>query len=138
MFGYIEGPGCLVPGPFIFRIFISLLLVGRIKKHISIFLLAVFSLVVIPAPFLHELFADHQDAADNHCRYYHKDLGRHVEQQENHCDIFKADTPIYDALKIEHDLTRTLTLVSVYISGTVSSFLFSLTPHLPARAPPIA
>jgi hypothetical protein len=111
---------------------------NRLKKHIAGFLLLVFTLGVIPAPLFHDLFADHTDEAENHCHYYHKDLGRHIEQQQSHCDVFKANTPLYDALKVDQDLTPDLILISPYKTGETSVYFFSTPLDLPARAPPIA
>jgi len=110
----------------------------RMKKSIASFLLAVFSLVVIPAPLLHEIFANHTDVADNHCCFYHKNLGKHIEEKQNHCDIFKADTPVYYALKVGHDFQLSLIVISEYKTGEVSSCSFAKVLRLPARAPPLA
>ncbi len=110
----------------------------RWKKPISLFLLAVFSLVVLPASLVHEFFADHKDAQENHCRFYHKDLGRHVEQQEEHCAIFKTDTPLYDAVKISHTFKISLVVISEYKTVEISTYSFSKPLNLPARAPPLA
>jgi len=108
------------------------------RKALAAFLLTVFSVVALPAPVLHELFANHTDVADNHCRYYHKDLGRHVEEQQTHCDIFKTNTPLYDAVNITHDLTGYVTVVTSYRSGALTALPLSSPIHLPARAPPVA
>lgn len=110
----------------------------RIKRHIACFLLAVFSLVAIPAPLLHEIFANHMDVADNHCHFYHKGLGKHIEEKQNHCDIFKADTPVYHALKVEHDFQLSLIVISEYKTSEVSPCSFVKILRLPARAPPLA
>jgi hypothetical protein len=113
-------------------------MITKFKKEIAGFLLLVFTLGVIPAPLFHELFANHTDEAENHCHYYHKDLGTHIEQKQNHCDTFKGSTPLYDALKVNEDVTASLTLVSFYKDGGISSYSFSTQPNLPARAPPAA
>jgi len=112
--------------------------VKKTKKYTAIFLLAIFGFAMLPTSLLHEFFADHTDAADNHCHFYHKDLGRHVEEKETHCDAFKANTPLYDALKIEHDFSLSVTFVSEYKASAVSAYSFSTPLHLPARAPPVA
>jgi len=112
--------------------------VNRFKKHISIFLLSVLGFATIPTPLFHTLFADHTDAAENHCQYYHKELGRHIEEQQDHCDVFKAITPLYDAVKVNYDLKVYETLVQVYKVTEVSSIAFSAPLNLPARAPPVA
>src|ERR1700752_2757894 len=110
----------------------------QFKKHIACFLLLVFTLGVIPAPLLHHAFANHIDAADNHCNYYHKDLGRHVEEQQNHCDVFKTQTPLYDALKVQQNFNNSLTLILEYKIGEVFPYSFSSPLNLPSRAPPVA
>ena len=92
----------------------------------------------LPAPLLHKVFADHTDAQENHCRFYHKDLGRHVEQQEDHCDIFNANTPLYDAVKISHDFTSFATIISECKNTRTAALPFFAPLDLPARAPPIA
>jgi hypothetical protein len=112
--------------------------VNRFKKHISFLLLAVFSLVVLPAPALHEWFSDHTDAADNHCRLYHKDLGCHVEEQQNHCDLFKTNTPLYDAVKVSTEFSIRVYVTIDHLPGKVISLAFSPSPRVPARAPPVA
>ena len=111
---------------------------NRLKKYIAGFLLSVFALGVIPAPIFHEVFADHTDAVDNHCRYFHKDIGTHIEEHQNHCDIFNADTPLYDAVKIEQTLVSPLTIISRYKTGETFSFSLARALRLPSRAPPIA
>ena len=111
---------------------------SSVQKYIAGFLLMVFTIGVIPAPLFHELFANHTDVADNHCRYFHKDLGRHIEQQQNHCAIFKADTTLYDAVKVGHDFKLSLVVISEYKSGEVSPYSFAKSLRLPSRAPPLA
>lgn len=110
----------------------------QFKKHISCFLLLVFTLAVIPAPLLHQLFANHTDAVDNHCNYYHKDLGTHFEEQQNHCDVFKTLTPLYDAVKVSQDFTLSLLLISEYKSSEIFSYSLAKSIQLPSRAPPLA
>ncbi len=109
-----------------------------IKRYIASFLLLVLGFNALPAHLLHEVFAHHTDAAENHCKFYHKDLGRHIEQKEDHCDVFKTNTPLYDAVTLQHNFTPFSKVVSIYrsdlpaFSGNISSY------DLPARAPPIA
>lgn len=102
------------------------------------FLILVMGFISLPAPLLHAFFADHTDAVDNHCRYYHKDLGCHVEEQQDHCDIFRTHTPLYDAVKINYDLQVYETAVSIYKACEISAFSFGVPLNLPARAPPVA
>jgi hypothetical protein len=110
----------------------------RTKRYIAALLLLVMGFTVIPAHVFHELFADHTDAAENHCNFYHKDLGRHVEEQQNHCDVFKANTPVYDAVTLTADLTRYQTTSTQYESHEVSTLRLSAALNIPARAPPVA
>lgn len=112
--------------------------VAGMKRYISILLLTVFAIAVLPAPALHEWFADHTDAAENHCRFYHKDLGCHIEKQQEHCDLFKTQTPLYDAAKVQPDLGLFCIVEHAYHSGPVSCLRFSPAHHLPSRAPPVA
>jgi len=108
------------------------------KKHIAVFLLLVFSMVALPPSVWHSAFANHSDTADNYCDYYHKDLGTHVESQHTSCDIFKANTPVYDALKVLQTISVFRTVISQYKIAGVSSVSFTSKISLPARAPPIA
>ncbi|MEO8760085.1 MAG: hypothetical protein ABI448_04290 [Bacteroidia bacterium] len=110
----------------------------KIKKHITLFLLLVFSLVALPPSVLHSAFANHTDTADNYCHYYHKDLGTHIECSHTSCDIFKANTPIYDALKVLHTLFVFRVVISQYKIAEVSAASHTAKISLPARAPPIA
>ncbi|MGZ4027701.1 MAG: hypothetical protein ACXVP6_02330 [Bacteroidia bacterium] len=101
-------------------------------------MLSVFILAVIPAPLFHEVFANHTDVAENHCRFYHKDLGTHLEEQQDHCDVFKANTTLYDAVKFNPVLSSPLTLISSYKQGIRVSYTTSRSIKLPARAPPVS
>ena len=110
----------------------------KIKKHIAVFLLLVFSLVALPPSVLHNAFANHTDTADNYCDYFHKDLGIHVESAHTSCDIFKTNTPVYDALTILHSVSVFRIVISQYKITDVSSVSYTSKISLPARAPPIA
>ncbi len=108
------------------------------KKYIAIFLLLVFSLVALPPSVLHSAFANHTDTADNYCDYFHKDLGTHVESSHTSCDIFKTNTPVYNALEVLHTLSVFRVVISQYKIVAVFSTSYSPKISLPARAPPIA
>lgn len=110
----------------------------KIKKHISIFLLLVFSLVALPPSVLHNAFANHTDTADNYCDYFHKDLGTHIESTHTSCDIFKTNTPVYDALTVALTVSVFRIVISQYKISEVSSVSYTSKINLPARAPPIA
>jgi hypothetical protein len=112
--------------------------VQKIKKHIAIFLLLVFSLVALPPSVLHSAFADHTDTADNYCDFYHKDLGTHVESSHTSCDIFKTNTPVYDVLTVQYTVSVFRVVVSQHKIAEVSSVSHKVKISLPARAPPIA
>jgi hypothetical protein len=110
----------------------------KFQRYISSFLLSVFLLVILPTPFLHDIFADHTDEKDNYCHFYHRDLGKHIEQQEYHCDLFKTQTPLYDAVKTNFDFSSPFSLITEYRAGAISTPCHSLFCILPARAPPVA
>jgi hypothetical protein len=110
----------------------------KIKKHIAVFLLLVFSLVALPPSVLHNAFANHIDTQDNYCDYFHKDLGTHLESSHTSCDIFKTNTPVYDALKVFQSFSVFRVVISQYKIAEVFSASYSLRISLPARAPPIA
>jgi hypothetical protein len=112
--------------------------VQKIKKHIAVFLLLVFSLVALPPSVLHNAFANHIDTADNYCDYFHKDLGTHVESSHTSCDIFKTNTPVYNALQVLHTLSVFRIVISQYNIVDASSASHTSKISLPARAPPIA
>ncbi len=110
----------------------------KAKKHIAIFLLLVFSLIALPPSVLHSAFANHTDTADNYCDFYHKDLGTHIESAHTSCNIFKANTPVYDALQVLHTLSVFRVVLSQHTITDVSSASNNSKISLPARAPPIA
>ena len=110
----------------------------KIKKHIAVFLLLVFSLVALPPSVWHNAFANHVDTADNYCDYFHKDLGTHIENAHTSCDVFKTHTPIYHALKVLHTLSVFRVVISQYKIAEVFSASHTSKISLPARAPPIA
>ena len=110
----------------------------KIKKHIAIFLLLVFSLIALPPSVLHNAFANHTDTADNYCDYYHKDLGTHIESSHTSCGIFKTNTPIYDALTVPNTISVFRVVSSQYKIADVSSVSYTPQISLPARAPPTA
>ena len=110
----------------------------KIKKYIASFLLLVFSLVALPPSVLHNAFANHTDTVDNYCDFYHKDLGTHVESSHTSCDVFKTNTPVYDALAIQPSGSIFRVVISQLKLTEVSSVSCTLKISLPARAPPIS
>ena len=112
--------------------------VEKVKRHIAIFLLAVFSIAMAPPSLWHKAFANHVDTVDNYCDFYHKDLGTHIESSHTSCDIFKTNTPVYDALKVLNTLSTFRVVISQYKIDEVSSTSYTTKISLPARAPPIA
>ncbi|HTA61309.1 MAG TPA: hypothetical protein VK835_02590 [Bacteroidia bacterium] len=110
----------------------------KIKKYIAGFLLLVFSLVALPPSVLHNAFANHTDTADNYCDFYHKDLGTHVESEHITCDIFKTNTPVYDALTVSHVISVFRVVISQHKITEVTSGSYNSKISLPARAPPTA
>ena len=109
---------------------------AKLKRNISLLLLAIIAFATMPAPLLHDLLADHTDAAENHCRYYHKDLGCHVEEQQEHCHVFKTQTPLYDAVKVAPELKLFENKAPAYIIASLNAVPFSAPLGLPARGPP--
>ena len=99
--------------------------VEKVKRHIAIFLLAVFSIAMAPPSLWHKAFAN-------------KDLGTHIESSHTSCDIFKTNTPVYDALKVLNTLSTFRVVISQYKIDEVSSTSYTTKISLPARAPPIA
>lgn len=118
--------------------FLYIRIMQSIKKQIAIFLLFVFSLVALPPSLLHKAFANHTDTADNYCDYFHKDIGTHIESTHTNCDVFKTNTPVYDALKVLHTLSVFRIVISQYKALNVFSYSYVSKISLPARAPPIA
>ena len=110
----------------------------KIKKHIAILLLLVFSLVALPPSLWHSAFANHTDTTDNYCDYYHKDLGTHIESSHTSCDIFKTNTPVYDALKVLNAASVFRVVISQYKEVSILTYSHNSNISLPARAPPIA
>ena len=110
----------------------------KIKKHIAFFLLVVFSLVALPPSLLHDAFANHTDRADNYCDYYHKDIGTHIESAHNSCDIFKTNTPVYDALTVLNTVSAFRVVISQYKAIQVHPYSYTSKLSLPARGPPTA
>jgi hypothetical protein len=108
----------------------------RIKKHIAVLLLLVFSLAALPHSLLHKAFANHTDTEDNYCDFYHKDLGTHLEGAHTNCDIFKTNTPIYDALTVTNDVTAYRTIISVYQVSKLSPYIVETNLSVSSRGPP--
>ncbi len=66
---------------------------GR-QRYTSLFLILVFVWVLLPAPSLHRLFADHEDTE---CELIHDYSLTQIESQHTHCDVFSAHGPLYSA-----------------------------------------
>ena len=110
---------------------------GRsLRTYIASVLLLVFSFANLPASVFHQLFANHTDLEDNYCTYYHKDIGTHIEPQQTHCDLFKADTPLYDAIKIQVDLPVYCSIISIYQHTPLSAYCNAHSLLNSSRAPP--
>ena len=110
----------------------------EVKKHIAILLLLALSLVALPPSLWHSAFANHTDTADNYCDYYHKDIGTHIESSHTSCDIFKTNTPVYDALKVLNAVSIFRVVISQYKDVKVLTNSRYSNISLPARAPPVA
>ncbi len=118
--------------------FLYICVMQKAKRHIAIFLLAVFSMGMVPPALWHKAFANHVDTADNYCDFYHKDLGTHIEDAHTSCDVFKANTPVYDALTVNNDVAVFRVIISQYKEIRVLPYSHTSKISLPARAPPIA
>lgn len=100
-------------------------------------MLLVFGWVMVPVHTMHDLFADHNDTADNYCLVNHAHLGTHVEEAHINCDILDINTPVY--------FIPDLVLIT-QIVATVSTSLLPINENkecsfsvcnLPSRAPPV-
>ncbi|MBS1646931.1 MAG: hypothetical protein JST67_06285 [Bacteroidetes bacterium] len=109
----------------------------RLKKPISIFLLWVFCFVAAPPALWHHFFSHHADTEANYCRFYHKDLGTHIENTHRACAILKTQTPLYDVLIVQPSLQIFRVVVSVQIVLNVLSKKYLLDTNISARAPPL-
>ena len=105
----------------------------KIKKHISCFLLLVFSWVLIPASLSHEIFADH---IDTDCHSDHLLKSTQVESIHTHCDVFKTNTPLYDVPELIC-FSVPETILSIELNPKIKNSYFHLAQLiLPTRAPP--
>jgi hypothetical protein len=103
-------------------------LAGRL---ISLFLLAAFSLVVVPKEMLHG-FTHHEDSADRVCVDYCR---HHIEEEHQHCEVLQLSSPpFYKTVnQFYFSFEKILCIQSFECE---SSFHFSLSPFLFFRGPP--
>lgn len=111
----------------------------KFKKHISVFLLAIFAWLLLPVSMLHSAFAGHEDTDDDtECHLLHSQLGTHFEKQHTHCGIFNANTPLYDSPKLAPAVKVLVASISISYPRIQPSYHHLRTLHLPSRAPPTA
>lgn len=92
---------------------------------------------MIPVHTMHDLFADHDDTAENYCLVNHAHLGTHLEEAHINCEILDVNTPVY--------FTPDLVLITQIVAIVSTKLLpinegrenvFSVC-NLPSRAPPV-
>ncbi len=109
----------------------------KIKKHISILLLFVFSWLIFPSNLLHERFANHEDTDDSYCVKYHKNDSGHIEAAHIHCKIFNANSLSFCGTKINCHLNFISVLIDDFNSELkLSSYQFTFLA-ISARGPPL-
>lgn len=105
-------------------------------KYLVYLLLLTFLWVITPVHTIHDLFADHQDTADNYCLVNHSHLGVHVESKHTHCEILDFNSAVYfktDLISVSVTVQTIISLVDQLNPQQVICFLGS---NLPSRAPP--
>lgn len=112
-------------------------IVKKLKVYISYFLLLVFAWVITPTHTIHNLFADHEDTADNYCLVNHAHLGTHVETQHTHCDILDINTPVYCVPRLIVISQLTSIINTKHLITHLNRIISFSVCNLPSRAPPI-
>jgi hypothetical protein len=106
-----------------------------LKKYSSVFLLLVFTWVVLPPSFVHEVFGDH---TDTECLPAHDHLTAQLEGKHRHCDVFQVLTPVYKAPELvvfQKPVRLLLEEISIYDQAPHRS---SYLVHLKSRGPPVS
>lgn len=107
------------------------------RKYLSVILLIAFGWVILPTHTIHDLFADHEDVADNFCLTHHAHLGTHIEEVHTHCDVLDINSPVY----FTPGLITIPELVSIVETNHViphTKRLISFSAcNVPSRAPPV-
>jgi hypothetical protein len=112
-------------------------LLKDLRKYLSIVLLVAFAWVITPTHTIHDLFADHEDTADNFCLTHHAHLGTHVEELHTHCDILDVNTPVYYTPTLV-TLPQLVSIVQTKYNFTCLNRIISFSVcNLPSRAPPV-
>ena len=105
------------------------------KKYISVFLLLVFTWVILPPSFVHECFANHQDTE---CLPDHDHESAHVESLHKHCDIFKTNTPLYDIPQLTVFEKPVRKLVAEVYTGSRPVYFSTAHCAYGSRGPPLS
>jgi hypothetical protein len=104
------------------------------KKYLSVFLLFVFSWLLLPPVLLHRIFANHHDTV---CDLKHRHSVTTVEALHIHCDIFTTNTPVYDAPELAA-LAKPIRVLIAELACKIHFLYLQATLNLlPARAPPL-
>jgi hypothetical protein len=107
------------------------------RTYFVYLLLIAFAWVITPVHTIHDLFADHEDTADNYCLVNHSHLGVHVESKHTHCEVLEFNASVYfktDLVTIKGPVNTIITLVDQLNLQQVICYLGS---NLPSRAPPV-
>jgi hypothetical protein len=112
-----------------------LLVLNKLKQYIAAFLVSVFAWVLLPAPMVHELFADHEDTAHDFCKT-HGHTGLHIEEKHTHCEILKTNTPVYNTPVFVSFQTSEVVLISEINTVSQSGYYTTSYVSIPARGPP--
>jgi hypothetical protein len=105
------------------------------KKYMSIFLLFVFTWVVLPHALVHELFADHKDTL---CEVKHDHSIANVESLHTHCDIFTTNTPLYDSPELIVLSNPLRVLIDEYFISVQRSYFLKILYSFLSRGPPLS
>lgn len=108
----------------------------KFSKYLSVILLIAFAWVITPIHSIHDIFADHEDTADNYCLLNHSHLGVHVESKHTHCDELDFTGAVFfktDFVTIKGLVTVISSAVNELNPQQVISYLGA---NLPSRAPP--
>ena len=114
--------------------FVSVYLLIEMKNfrsHISLILLAAFSLLLAPKELLHG-FLSHHDTDDKICADV---CAHHIGSQHLHCEVLQLTTPPFHQLLNNFSFSQ-VELLSVISFESKSSYHFSSSPFLFFRGPP--
>jgi hypothetical protein len=101
------------------------------RRHISLILLAAFSLFLAPKELLHE-FANHHDTEDKVCT---DACTHHLSKPHQHCEILQLVTPPFHQALSNFSFASSELLCFLSVEST-SGYHFSGSPFLFFRGPP--